>query len=107
MRFDYFLNNTLGIDALAEDSRASPDLMIEIFEVRSQIEDAESELELDAISVELESNYADAIDNIKRLIVETTIEKEQVKVHMQEMKYWHQVLSALDFKRDELNDVTY
>lgn len=46
----YFLQ-LKGIDALAEDANSEGQLhlMMHVFELRSQIEDAEEELELDAI----------------------------------------------------------
>lgn len=91
LRYDYFLN-LLGIEALNEDSRASPDLMMEIFEVRMEIEDAACEEELNSQEISVKTKYEDATEAIKDLLSESSIDQEQVKYHMQEMKYWHQVL---------------
>lgn len=59
-RYAYFLNLN-GIDALAENSKASPALMMEVFSVRSEIDDASQEEELDPIQMEVQSKYDEVV----------------------------------------------
>jgi molecular chaperone HscB len=72
-RFDYYLN-LLGIEALAEESRASPALMLDVFELRSEVEDAETEQELEPIAIDVQTKYDDATNSIKSLISESTVD---------------------------------
>lgn len=49
-----------------EESRASPELMVEIFEIRSEIEDAETEKELDLVFADIKKKYDEAVASIKK-----------------------------------------
>ena len=76
--------------------------MMEVFEYRSQIEEVESEGELDPINMEITCKYEEAVNQIKEAVTDGAKDVELIKYLMQEMKYWHQVLSIIDLRRDEL-----
>ena len=61
-----YLLKLKGIDALSETSKASSDLMMEVFEIRQDIDDATCESELLPLSIEMQTRYDDTVLSIKK-----------------------------------------
>lgn len=76
-RFDYVLKS-MGIDALNENCKASPVLMMEVFEIRSQIEEASEEHELDPIQMEVTCKYDDVVMSIKQEVKKSPKDRELI-----------------------------
>ena len=54
-----------GVDALAESSRASSDLMMEVFEIRQDIDDATCDSELLPLQIAMQTRYDDTVQRIR------------------------------------------
>lgn len=91
-----------GLDVLQEESKASPNLIMQVFAIREEIEDAHQETELDPIQMEMNFKYSTCFSDIQALIQQDDLSTIESKV--QELKYYHNILHQIDLKRDQLAD---